>query len=144
MLELFPEDAAAIRYGQKVEAEVQSLPGRTFTGRVAFIDPTVDPTTRTVGVRVVIPNEDGLLRVGDYAKATIEVPLADQGQLRGRVYDPELADKWISPRHPHVVEDRRPASVASAASISCPRPSSASPTSRALPARRWSCRAMPC
>ena len=55
MLELFPEDAAAIRYGQKVEAEVQSLPGRKFSGRVAFIDPTVDPKTRTVGVRVVMP-----------------------------------------------------------------------------------------
>ncbi len=39
MLKLFPEDAATIRYGQKVEAEVQSLPGRKFTGRVAFIDP---------------------------------------------------------------------------------------------------------
>ncbi len=55
MLELFPEDAAAIRYGQKVEAEVQSLPGRKFSGRVAFIDPMVDPQTRTVGVRVVMP-----------------------------------------------------------------------------------------
>ncbi|MCH8840291.1 MAG: efflux RND transporter periplasmic adaptor subunit [Planctomycetes bacterium] len=81
MLELFPEDAAAIRYGQKVEAEVQSLPGRKFTGRVAFIDPTVDPTKRTVGVRVVIPNDDGLLRVGDYAKATIHAPLADGESL---------------------------------------------------------------
>ncbi len=76
MLELFPEDAAAIRYGQKVEAQVQSLPGRKFTGRVAFVDPTVDSIKRTVGVRVVIPNDDGLLRVGDYAKATIQTPLA--------------------------------------------------------------------
>ncbi|NOY40335.1 MAG: efflux RND transporter periplasmic adaptor subunit [Planctomycetes bacterium] len=101
MLELFPEDAATIRYGQKVEAEVQSFPGRKFKGRVAFIDPTVDPSTRTVGVRVVIPNEEGLLRIGDYAKATIEVSLASQ---QGGVYDPELANKWISPRHPHIVE----------------------------------------
>ncbi|MHC4398939.1 MAG: efflux RND transporter periplasmic adaptor subunit [Planctomycetota bacterium] len=104
MLELFPEDVAAIRYGQKVEAEVQSLPGRKFTGRVAFIDPTVDPKTRTVGVRVVMPNEDGLLRIGDYAKSTIAVELGGSGDLLAKVYDPELADKWISPRHPHVVE----------------------------------------
>lgn len=103
MLELFPEDAATIRYGQKVEAEVQSLPGRVFTGRVAFVDPTVDPVKRTVGVRVVIPNDDDLLRVGDYARATIQVPLADGGS-QGNTYDAELANKWISPRHPHVVE----------------------------------------
>lgn len=100
MLKLFPEDAATIRYGQQVQAEVQSLPGRTFTGRVAFIDPNVDPKTRTVGVRVVIPNNDGLLRVGDYAKATLDVPQSVSGETL--VYDPELANKWISPRHPHV------------------------------------------
>lgn len=100
MLRLFPEDAATIRYGQKVEAEVQSLPGRKFAGRVAFIDPNVDPKTRTVGVRVVIPNEDGQLRVGDYAKAMIDVPQSDMQQ--NLVYDPELANKWISPRHPHI------------------------------------------
>ena len=103
MLEMFPEDAAAIHYGHKVEAEVQSLPGRKFAGRVAFIDPTVDPAKRTVGVRVVIPNEDGTLRVGDYAKATIQVPLASGG-AQGSIFDAELANKWISPRHPHVVE----------------------------------------
>ncbi|MCH7748509.1 MAG: alpha-glucan family phosphorylase [Acidobacteria bacterium] len=38
MLELFPDDAAQIRYGQRVEAEVQSLPGEIFSGRVAFVD----------------------------------------------------------------------------------------------------------
>ena len=103
MLELFPEDAASIRYGQKVEAEVQSLPGQTFSGRVAFIDPNVDPKTRTVGVRVVIKNQEGQLRVGDYAKATINVPLDHRHDRL--VFDPELAHKWISPRHPHVVSD---------------------------------------
>lgn len=104
MLELFPEDAATIQYGQKVEAVVQSLPGRKFTGRVAFIDPNVDPKTRTVGVRVIIPNQDGLLRTGDYAKATIAVPLTSSDGIKRGVYDPELANKWISPRHPHIVE----------------------------------------
>ena len=104
MMKLFPEDAAVIRYGQKIEAQVQSLPGKKFTGRVAFIDPMVDPRTRTVGVRVVIPNPEGLLRIGDYAKANIDVPVLPGGGPVATVYDPELADKWISPRHPHVVE----------------------------------------
>ncbi|MEK6238537.1 MAG: efflux RND transporter periplasmic adaptor subunit, partial [Planctomycetales bacterium] len=104
MLELFPEDAASIRYGQKVEAEVQSLPGRKFTGRVAFIDPYVDPETRTVGVRVVMPNQGGRLRIGDYAKAVIEVPVTGSTDDQAGIHDPELADKWISPRHPHIVE----------------------------------------
>ncbi len=103
MLELFPEDAATIHYGQKVEAEVQSLPGKTISGRVAFIDPTVDALKRTVGVRVAVPNPDGSLRVGDYAKATIRAPLAVAEHGSWQIYDPELAGKWISPRHPHIV-----------------------------------------
>ena len=103
LLRLFPEDAAAVRYGQKVVAQVQSLPGESFSGRVAFIDPRVDPQTRTVAVRVVLPNPEGLLRIGDYAAAEIEVPLAEGSP--SQIYDPELADKWISPRHPHIIAD---------------------------------------
>jgi len=80
MIDLFPEEAAAIRDGQTVEAEVHSLPGQTFVGRVAFIDPTVNRSKRTVRVRVVIPNQEGLLRVGDYAKAMIRAPL-DAGDV---------------------------------------------------------------
>ncbi len=40
MLKLFPEDAGRIRFGQRVEATIQSLPGEPLVGRVAFIDPT--------------------------------------------------------------------------------------------------------
>lgn len=78
MLEMFPEDAAAVHNGQCVVAEVQSLPGRKFEGRVAFVDPYVDRETKTVGVRAVVPNGEGLLRVGDYAKAIVHVNLNEQ------------------------------------------------------------------
>ncbi|MEQ8836637.1 MAG: efflux RND transporter periplasmic adaptor subunit, partial [Lacipirellulaceae bacterium] len=47
MLDLFPDDAATVRFGQQVEAEIQSMPGEVFSGRVAFIDPTVNSQTRT-------------------------------------------------------------------------------------------------
>ncbi len=103
MLELFPEDAAVIRYGQKVTAQVQSLPGKQFIGRVAFIDPVVNPKTRTVGVRVVFSNDRGMLRIGDFARASIEVAITPSGDALELVYDPDLAGKWISPRHPHVI-----------------------------------------
>ncbi len=101
MLELFPEEASQVRFGQKVEAVVQSLPGEIFTGRVAFIDPVVDEKTRTVGVRVEILNPDNRLRPGDYASATVKIPVT----TGGNVYDAELAGKWISPRHPQIIRD---------------------------------------
>ena len=101
MLELFPEDAARVRFGQRVNAHLPSLPGREVVGRVAFIDPTVDPKTRTVGVRVELLNPNGELRPGDYATAAVEVPLGEQGE----VFDAALAGKWVSPMHPQVIRD---------------------------------------
>jgi membrane fusion protein, copper/silver efflux system len=101
MLKLFPDDAARIRFGQRVEAVVQSMPGESLLGRVAFIDPTVDPKTRTVGVRVELLNEQKRLRPGDYAEARITLPIGPQGE----VYDADMAGKWISPMHPQVIRD---------------------------------------
>lgn len=101
MLELFPEDAASIGYGQKVEAEVQSHPGKKFGGRVAFVDPHVDDRTRTIAVRVALPNYEGLLKVGDFATACLRLPTAQGPQLQR--YDSELAGRWISPRFPNEI-----------------------------------------
>lgn len=101
MLQLFPEDASRIRFGQRVRAVVQSKPEDKLVGRVAFIDRTVDPETRTVGVRVELLNEERRLRPGDYAQARIDFPIGPQGQ----VYDADLAAKWISPMHPQIIRD---------------------------------------
>ena len=103
MLKLFPEDAAQVRFGQQVQATVQSLPGKSLIGRVAFIDPTVDAENRTVSVRVELNNEDGRLRPGDYAEARIDTPIGPQGE----VFDEGLAGKWISPMHPQIVRDEQ-------------------------------------
>ncbi|MEM7558959.1 MAG: efflux RND transporter periplasmic adaptor subunit, partial [Planctomycetota bacterium] len=73
MLDLFPEDASRVFFGQEVEAEISSAPGIVFTGRVAFVDPTVNAKTRSVRVRVEILNLDGQLRPGDYASARISI-----------------------------------------------------------------------
>lgn len=99
MLDLYPSDAAAVRFGQQVEAEIASLPSEVYTGRVAFIDPLVDEKTRTVAVRVEMSNFDGRLKPGDYATATIRMPAVP----RELVYDPALANMWISPMHPQII-----------------------------------------
>lgn len=107
MLELFPKDAAKIRFGQKVVTQVQSIPNRKFEGRVAYVDTTVDSTTQSVPVRIVIPNPEGDIRIGDYATATITVDVThtvDEGMQP--IYDSDLAGKWISPRHPQIQSDQ--------------------------------------
>jgi RND family efflux transporter MFP subunit len=63
--------AAAIHPGQLVQFEVEAFPGRTFEGKVAFISPAVDQSTRTFGVEVLVDNGDRTLKPGFFAKGTI-------------------------------------------------------------------------
>ncbi|MBN1418597.1 MAG: efflux RND transporter periplasmic adaptor subunit [Planctomycetes bacterium] len=101
MLRAYESDLSWLRYGQKVRFSVESYPGEVFEGRIAFIEPFLDEKTRSVGVRVNIPNEDGRLKPGMFARARVRAKLAEGG----RVADPELAGKWICPMHPEVVRD---------------------------------------
>jgi Cu(I)/Ag(I) efflux system membrane fusion protein len=75
VLELFPEDAKSIRIGQPVTAMTQSMGDVACEGIVEFVEPTVDPKMRTVGIRVAINNEHGHLKPGEFAKATLTIPL---------------------------------------------------------------------
>jgi RND family efflux transporter MFP subunit len=45
--------------------------GRSFTGRVARVSPTVDPMSRSVTVYVQVPNPQGLLKGGTFATGTV-------------------------------------------------------------------------
>jgi membrane fusion protein, multidrug efflux system len=50
--------------GQQVTATTRAFPGQVFEGEVAVLDNQVDPVTRSVRVRALLPNPDGLLRPG--------------------------------------------------------------------------------
>jgi Cu(I)/Ag(I) efflux system membrane fusion protein len=52
----YERDLAWLKPGQAVEITTAALPGRVFTNAVAFIDPNIDPATRSAKVRVEIPN----------------------------------------------------------------------------------------
>lgn len=65
------QDLGAIRTGAPVQISFIAYPGRTFSGKVDFIYPTVNPATRTGRVRIVVPNPDGALRESMYATVTI-------------------------------------------------------------------------
>jgi Cu(I)/Ag(I) efflux system membrane fusion protein len=69
--EVFEQDIANVRMGQMVHADFDALPGKHPTGRISYIYPTLDPQTRTVRVRVVLPNPDMQLKPGMYATILI-------------------------------------------------------------------------
>ncbi|KAF0094915.1 MAG: membrane-fusion protein [Puniceicoccaceae bacterium 5H] len=101
MLDAYESDLAWLRYGQEVEFTVEAHPGKVFTGQITFIQPEVNQQTRTVAVRVEVPNADGRLKPGMFARGTVQAKVAPGGG----VYAPDLAGKWISPMHPEIVKD---------------------------------------
>ncbi len=62
-----------VKPGQEVRVSVASYPGRSFAGVVTRINPVVDSTNRTFQVEAAIPNAEGQLRPGGFAKAEVIV-----------------------------------------------------------------------
>jgi Cu(I)/Ag(I) efflux system membrane fusion protein len=75
--EVYESDFPFIKVGQRVDIESRSYPDRTFTGRVSFIYPFLDPKTRTIKVRVEIPNPKLGLKPDMFVKAAIKIPMGD-------------------------------------------------------------------
>jgi len=73
MLDVPEWDAATVRTGQQVELRVDGIAGQSFTGKVTWIAAEVDSRTRSVSARAEVQNADGLLRAGQFARATVHV-----------------------------------------------------------------------
>ncbi len=59
-----------VSVGQSVTIQVDSLPDAEFTGTIRDIIPAADPQSRTLEVKVEVPNSQGLLMAGTFARAT--------------------------------------------------------------------------
>ena len=75
----FERDAVGLAKGAPARITFAAIPGRTFQGTVALIGQSVNPDSRTVAVRIDLPNRDGLLRPG--MSATAWLPVGEQGTL---------------------------------------------------------------
>jgi len=102
-LDAYESDLTWLRYGQELEFTAESYPGEVFTGTIAFIDPVLTQTTRTVKIRVNAPNPEMKLKPGMFVRAVARSQLAGGG----RVMDTAMEGKWICPMHPDVVKDEK-------------------------------------
>lgn len=76
---------ASVRVGQSIKAVSAAYPNEFMTGTISAIDPVIDPQTRSVIVRAVLPNGGARLKPGMLLNVTIEA------RTRSSVAVPELA-----------------------------------------------------
>jgi Cu(I)/Ag(I) efflux system membrane fusion protein/cobalt-zinc-cadmium efflux system membrane fusion protein len=78
LAQVFQNDLSRVRVGVPASLTVDSYPGRLFHGRVDFIYPDVDLTTRTSRVRMVFANSKLTLTPGMFVNVNFQVPLGEQ------------------------------------------------------------------
>ena len=71
--DVFEYEAPNIRLGQTARVSIQAIPGRVFNARIDFLQPQVDPMTRTLKVRLNMDNPGVLLKPDMYADVEFRV-----------------------------------------------------------------------
>jgi Cu(I)/Ag(I) efflux system membrane fusion protein len=77
LADVYESDLSTVEPGMGVEVTVPYQPGRTWRGRVAYVNPTVEPGTRTIKVRVEVANEDALLKPDMFADVVLHRELGE-------------------------------------------------------------------
>ncbi len=71
--DIYEYEVPFVRLGQQVTLTLSYFPGKTYTGKISYIYPTVDPQARTVKVRIQLPNPRFDLKPQMFADAQLRV-----------------------------------------------------------------------
>jgi RND family efflux transporter MFP subunit len=77
LADVYEHEIGRVKVGQAAALDLAAYPGETFAGKVTFIHPALDSITRTLRVRVELPNRDLRLKPGMYGTVTIQT---DRGE----------------------------------------------------------------
>ena len=95
MFEAYESDIPWIDINDKVTFTIQALPGKTFTGKVTYVDPFVSNSTRVAKVRVEVRNPGNKLLPEMYANGLIAAEMSD---VKDAIIVPKSAVLWTGKR----------------------------------------------
>ena len=77
--DVFEQDVGWVKPGAKARVKINAYPDKTFEGTISYVYPTLKAETRTIPVRIDLPNPNGLLKPGMFAQ--LELPTAATGAV---------------------------------------------------------------
>lgn len=95
MFDAYESDLPWIKLNDKVEFNIQSLPGKTFSSNVSYIDPFIDTKTRVAKVRVEIDNPELAIKPEMFTNGTLESEIASNSNV---ILIPKSALLWTGKR----------------------------------------------
>lgn len=93
--DLYESDLPWVGVGDQLKFTVQSLPGQNFQGRISFIDPIINPSTRVAQARIELPNHGVRLKPDMFALGTVMSRLK---QSKKQLIVPKSAIMWTGVR----------------------------------------------
>ncbi|MBZ5623069.1 MAG: efflux RND transporter periplasmic adaptor subunit [Acidobacteriia bacterium] len=75
---IYEYEAPYVRVGQRATVRLSYQPGKSYSGRISYVYPTVDPQTRTVKVRVALPNPGYELKPQMFAEVDLKIDYGRQ------------------------------------------------------------------
>jgi Cu(I)/Ag(I) efflux system membrane fusion protein len=95
LFDAYESDLSWISPGQNVEFTAQALPGKTFNGKITFIDPVVDASTRITKVRVEVPNSGLQFKPEMFVNGVVQSQKSGSGD---QLIIPKSAVLWTGTR----------------------------------------------
>ncbi|MBT8385202.1 MAG: efflux RND transporter periplasmic adaptor subunit, partial [Bacteroidia bacterium] len=96
MFDIYESDMPWVKVGQKVTYTIQSLPGKTFEGKISFIDPFINPQTRVASARVEVKNSGNSLKPEMFVSGIVK---NDQNKTVSKeMVIPKTAVMWTGER----------------------------------------------
>lgn len=102
LFDAYESDLPWIKKGNRLEFTVASLPGETFKSQISFIDPIVDPQSRTADVRVEMANPGGKLKPEMFATAELQAAISGR---KDQLVVPKSAVLWTGKRSVVYLQD---------------------------------------
>lgn len=95
MFDAYENQISSLKEGQEIQIATNAYPAKEFTAKISFIDPVLNTATRTVMIRAVLPNKEGLFKPGMFLQGKVKGITNDGNET---IVVPQSAVMWTGER----------------------------------------------
>ena len=101
--DIYEKDIAKIKHGQQITASLDGISAKTFTAKLSFVDSVLNKDSRTLAVKAIINNPDGLLKPGQFLQLILHTGVKRNSIIIPRTALVEMDKSDVEGKHKHLV-----------------------------------------